>query len=299
MNLNPQHLQTLLSIVDEGSFEIAAAVLGISPSAVSQRIKALEREVGRVLVRRTSPTTATDAGEVLVQAARRMSLLQAETANRLRGRIDRVPLAVALNADSLATWFRPVLADVAGYGEATLQLFVEDESHTLGALRRGDVLGAVTREGGAVSGCEVVELGEMRYLAVATPELRDEFSRSGRLDWGRMPALRYGPRDALQDKDLAERLDLAEARSRRISQIPSSEAFLEAARVGLGWALVPDLQVAPLLEKGELVLLDGRVSRVRLYWQRWRLESELLGLLSEAVIAAAAETISIDRPELR
>ncbi|WP_156232648.1 ArgP/LysG family DNA-binding transcriptional regulator [Corynebacterium occultum] len=297
--MNPQHLQTLLAIVDEGSFEIAAVVLGISPSAVSQRIKALEKEAGRVLVRRTSPATATDAGEVLVQAARRMALLQAETANRLRGRIDRVPLAVALNADSLATWFRPVLADVAGYGEATLQLYVEDESHTLSALRRGDVLGAVTREAGAVSGCEVIELGEMRYLAVSTPQLRDEFSHPGHVDWARMPALRYGPRDALQDGDLVERLDLGETRNRRISQIPSSEGFLEAVRVGLGWALVPDLQVAPLLEKGELVLLDDRVARVRLYWQRWRLESELLGLLSEAVIAAAGEAINTDRAELR
>ncbi|MGP6173373.1 LysR family transcriptional regulator ArgP [Corynebacterium sp. A21] len=298
MNLNPQHLQTLLAIVDEGSFEIAAVVLGISPSAVSQRIKALEKEAGRVLVRRTSPATATDAGEVLVQTARRMALLQAETANQLRGRIDRVPLAVAVNADSLATWFRPVLADIAGYGTATLQLQVEDESHTLSALRRGDVLGAVTREGSAVTGCEVVELGEMRYLAVATPSLKAEFSRGTEVDWAEMPALRYGPKDALQDRDLVDRLDLNQKRNRRISQIPSSEGFLEAARVGLGWALVPDVQVAPLLARGELALLDDRVARVRLYWQRWRLESELLGLLTESVIAAAAESIAVDRPEI-
>lgn len=298
MNFNPQHLQTLLAIVDEGSFEIAAVVLGVSPSAVSQRIKALEKEAGRVLVRRSSPATATDSGEVLVQAARRMALLQAETANQLRGRIDRVPLAVAVNADSLATWFRPVLADVAAYGTATLQLLVEDESHTLSALRRGDVLGAVTREGVAVTGCEVIELGEMRYLAVATPSLQAEFSPGGAVDWAEMPALRYGPRDALQDRDLVDRLDLNQKRNRRISQIPSSEGFLEAARVGLGWALVPDVQVAPLLERGELALLDDRVARVRLYWQRWRLESELLGLLTESVIAAAAESIAVDRPEI-
>lgn len=296
MNLNPVHLQTLLTIVDEGSFEVAAAVLGVSASAVSQRIRALEKEAGRVLVRRTTPASATAAGETLVQAARRMALLQAETRTQLQGRLERVPLTVAVNADSLATWFRPVLSDVAGYGNATLQLRIEDEAHTLALLRRGDVLGAVTRESVAVTGCEVVELGRMRYLAVATPGLREEFLIGGRPDWARMPALRYGPTDALQDVDLAHRLDSAVPRQRRISEIPSSEGFLEAVRAGLGWALLPDLQAAPLLTGGQLVQLDDHVLHVDLYWQRWRLESELLGLLSDSVIAAAAEQIPPGRP---
>ena len=40
--MNSVHLETLLAIVDEGSFEYAATVLGITPSAVSQRIKSLK-----------------------------------------------------------------------------------------------------------------------------------------------------------------------------------------------------------------------------------------------------------------
>ncbi len=286
--MNPIHLQTLLAIVDEGSFELAAAVLGISPSAVSQRIKALEREAGRVLVRRTSPATATDAGEVLVQAARRMRLLQAETDAQLRGRLARVPLSVAVNADSLATWFRPVLADAAGFGGATLRLEVEDEAHTLALLRRGDVLGAVTREASPVSGCDSLPLGIMRYVAVSTPRLRDEYTRAGSvIDWAHMPTLRFGPNDALQDADLEGRLDGAVRRRRNVSQIPSSEAFLHAARVGLGWALLPELQAKDLLESGELVALDEKVLQVDLHWQRWRLESELLEQLTRSVALAA------------
>ncbi|AGF72291.1 LysR family transcriptional regulator ArgP [Corynebacterium halotolerans] len=285
--MNPVHLQTLLAIVDEGSFELAALVLGISPSAVSQRIKALEREAGRVLVRRTSPATATDAGEILVQAARRMRLLQAETDAQLHGRLARVPLSVAVNADSLATWFRPVLADVAGFGDVTLRLQIEDEAHSLALLRRGDVLGALTREAAPVSGCESLPLGVMRYLAVSTPELRDDFTRGGELDWAHMPTLRFGPNDALQDADLEGRLDGSVRRRRNISQIPSSEAFVHAARVGLGWALLPELQAKDLLDAGELVTLDEKVLEVELYWQRWRLESELLERLTCSVAAAA------------
>ncbi|RNE48356.1 LysR family transcriptional regulator ArgP [Corynebacterium alimapuense] len=285
--MNPVHLQTLLAIVDEGSFEYAAATLGVSPSAVSQRIKALERHVGRVLVRRTGRTTATEAGEILVQAARRMALLQDETNAQLSGRLERVPLSVAVNADSLATWFRPVLADVAAFGNATLRLRIEDESHTLALLRRGDVLGAITREATPVSGCQATALGSMYYRAVATPQLREAYTFDGEIDWAHLPALRFGPNDTLQDVDLQGRLDAAVRRRRVISQIPSSEGFLEAARAGLGWALVPELQASPLLESGELVALDDTVAEVALYWQCWRLESELLEKLSQAVTKAA------------
>ncbi len=283
--MNPLHMESLLAIVDEGSFEAAADSLGVTPSAVSQRIKALEKDVGRVLVRRTSPATATDAGEILVQAARRMRLLQAETDARLQGRLGRVPLSVAVNADSLATWFTPVFADVATFGEATLRLRIEDETRTLSLLRRGDVLGAVTRESRAVSGCETVALGRMSYRAVATPELAE---RHPGPDWSRMPTLRWGPSDELQARDLEERLGGKQKRP-RMSDIPSTEALVSATLAGMGWGLMSELQAEPFLRSGELVPLDDRVVSVALYWQRWRLESELLERLTTSVLAAAGQ----------
>ncbi|MDO5076638.1 LysR family transcriptional regulator ArgP [Corynebacterium sp.] len=288
--MNLKHLATLLAVLDEGSFEAAADVLLVTPSAVSQRIKALEAQVGRVLVRRTVPASATEAGEVLAQAARRMALLQAETDAQMRGRIARVPLSIAINADSLATWFRPVFGVVAGWGGASLRLWVEDESQSLQLLRRGDCLGAVTRESKPVSGCDVEPLGVMRYRAVAAPHLRDEYTNGGALDWAAMPVLRYGRHDKIQGQDLFGRVSELPSQ-RRISQIPSSEGFLEAARAGLGWALVPDIQSRPLLESGELVLLDDRVSDVELFWQHWRLESPLLMRLSDAVVEAAGAAL--------
>lgn len=289
--MNLKHLATLLAVLDEGSFEAAADSLAVTPSAVSQRIKALEAQAGRVLVRRTVPATATEAGEVLAQAARRMALLQAETDAQMRGRLAEVPLSIAINADSLATWFRPVLADVARWGGASLRLWVEDESQSLQLLRRGDCLGAVTRESKPVSGCDVEPLGLMRYRAVATPQLRDAYTKDRTLDWAAMPVLRYGRNDKLQNEDLQGRVNELPAQ-RRISQIPSSEGFLEAARVGLGWALVPDMQAQSLLDSGELVLLDSRVSDVELYWQHWRLESPLLQRLSDTVVTAARSALS-------
>lgn len=284
--MNQNHLTTLLAVLDEGSFEGAADALRITPSAVSQRIKALESDVGRVLIRRTSPVAATDAGEILAQAARRMALLQAETDVALERSISRVPLSVAINADSLATWFTSVFADVAQWKHATLQLRIEDEAHSLTLLRRGDCLGAVTTEANPVSGCEVRELGIMRYRPVASPQLKAAYTTDDGINWADMPVLRYGPNDALQESDWRGRLP-ERPRERRVSQIPSSEAFLEAVRCGLGWAYLADLQSKPFLESGELVPLDETFVDVPLYWQHWRLQSSMLEGLTASVVEAA------------
>ena len=143
--MNPIHLQTLLTIVDEGSFEDAAYVLGISPSAVSQRIKPWKNR---------RPTPAAPQHPRQRHRSRRSphasrpphGTAPSRTMANLKERIATIPLSVAINADSLATWFPPVLARVASWDAVTLTLRIEDESHSLNLLRRGDVLGAVTRD---------------------------------------------------------------------------------------------------------------------------------------------------------
>lgn len=281
--MNPVHLETLLVILEEGSFEVAAAVLGITPSAVSQRIKALEQKTGRILLHRSTPVTATEAGEILLQSARRMALLQAETDARLQARLARVPLTVAVNSDSLATWFKQVVRDVAKRGEVALRIRIEDEARSLAMLHRGDVLGAITREHAPVSGCESTYLGSLRYFAVAAPNLAEGFE-----SWETMPLVGYGPNDQILDDAMRERFIDSHVIRARVSQIPSSEGYLDAVRYGLGWGLVSELQARPLIDAGELKVLDDKPMDIDLYWQRWRLESEMLEHLTETVIAASS-----------
>ncbi|EPD70577.1 ArgP family transcriptional regulator [Corynebacterium pyruviciproducens ATCC BAA-1742] len=285
-----EQMETLLAIIDEGSFERAAAALGISAPAVSQRIKALEHSTGRVLVRRESPVTATEAGEVIAQAARRVALLQAETEAALDRRLASVPLNVAINADSLATWFPPVLREVATWDSASILMRIEDESHSLELLRSGDCLGAVTRESKPVSGCDSVLLGTLHYVAVAAPWLVEKYTLNKQIDWARMPALRFGPRDYLQDRDLVGRLDNP-PKHRRVSIVPSMGAFLQSIEAGLGWAIVVDTQAKELIRRGVAVQLDDKIVSTDLYWQHWRLESPLLELLTSAVTRAARKNI--------
>ena len=186
MKLRGEWLEALLACVDEGTFDGASAALRVSPSAISQRIKALEQAVGQVVLVRTSPVRVTAVGEVLLRGARQRALVDAELQRALGSAAPGrtlpgavVDLPVAVNADSLATWFVEVLTTVAEWGDARLRVFVEDQDHSARLLREGAVLGAVTASSAAVQGCSVSELGVMRYVPLVRRDLWERCS--GRL----------------------------------------------------------------------------------------------------------------------
>src|SRR5690606_22366386 len=184
MQFRPEQLAALVAIVDHGTFDAAAHHLSITPSAVSQRIRALESEVGRVLLVRATPVRTTEAGAVVLRLARQQRLLETEALSDLAaGESARIDLPVAVNADSLATWFTAAIGACAQWGGITLRLHVEDEDHSATLLRAGAVLGAVTSDPVPVQGCEVERLGVMRYLPVATPELARRHARGRGYDW--------------------------------------------------------------------------------------------------------------------
>ncbi|NUS35204.1 MAG: LysR family transcriptional regulator ArgP [Pseudarthrobacter sp.] len=300
--MNLEHLKALTAVVDEGTFEAAADLLGITPSAVSQRIKALEASVGQVLVRRRLPCTATEAGSLLLRMARQVQVLEAETSAALGSESPaRTHLPLAINADSLATWFVPVLHEAAGWEDAVLDLHVEDQGYSSQLLREGAVMGAVTSDPVPVSGCRVELLGHMRYLPVAAPELVGRYSASGAVDWAAMPVLKFNAKDNLQRQ-------LLDAKGVRQSPpahtVPSSEAFLAAAIAGLGWGMLPELQLPGRLaglkpgpgaarqsghsaRHGLVLLEDAAHEDVPLYWQAWALDSQRLNRVSRAVRDAA------------
>ncbi len=276
--------------MDHGTFEAAARHLHVTTSAVSQRIRALESLTGQVVVRRATPCVATPAGEVLVRLARQTALLYDEAGDALReGPGAPVVLPIAVNADSLATWFRGVVGDVAGWegvGPVTLRLFVEDQAHSADLLRRGEVLGAVTSDPVAVQGCSVEAIGGLRYRPAAAPAFVERWRRGRGHDWARMPVVVFNEKDALQHDLLAARgVGLPPV----VHRVPTSADFHEAVRLGLGWGLVPEPQLDPDLAAGRLALLTGRERvDVTLYWQRWRLDSPALARLTATVRRAAA-----------
>lgn len=289
--MQAEQLETLVAVADEGTFEAAARRLHITPSAVSQRIRALEVAVGAVVVQRSSPVRPTSAGQILLRLGRQQSALEQEALAELGLRKTGVEsLAVAVNADSLATWFTGVLSAVAEWEGFALQLRVEDQAHSSTLLRTGAVVAAITSDPVAVQGCSVLPLGRMRYLPLCTPGLRDRHRTGRALDLGRMPMVRFNDRDDLQDELLRARGVEPEG---PVHEVPSSESFVSAVASGLGWGMVPIAQAQDRIQRGELVrVVRGYAADVPLHWQAWRLRTERLQRLTDVITAAAGTGLS-------
>lgn len=286
-------LAAFAAVVEEGSFEAAARRLHVTPSAVSQRVKALESRMGQILVQRTRPARPTDAGQVLVRLAGQIALLEGEALAATTGGGGTLRVPVAVNADSLATWFLPVLGAIPDRGGVSFDIHVEDQDHSAALLRDGTVMAAVTADARAVQGCRVEALGRMRYRAVASPVFR-RVHLSGRPladALAEAPVLVFNRKDQLQRRFL----DAVGAGGGTppVTWLPSSQGFVEAARLGLAWGMAPEQMLRDDLEAGDLVELAPDLPLdVPLYWQRWSLGSALLAALTESVRHTAAAVLS-------
>ncbi|MCX4767569.1 LysR family transcriptional regulator ArgP [Streptomyces sp. NBC_01275] len=308
LDLPLDQVRTLLAVVDQGTFDAAAAALHVTPSAVSQRVKALEQRTGRVLLLRTKPVRPTESGEIVVRFARQLARLERDTRSELgmSGAGEPTRVTVAVNADSLATWFLPALARVPREPQLCFELHREDETRTAELLREGLVMAAVTSSPDAVTGCSVHALGTMRYLAAAAPDfvarhLTDRPLAIGPLSDGPLSeALSQAPVVVFDRSD-----DLQDAFVRRLRRgghgpgagpvrhaVPTSEGFVDAVAAGFGWGMVPEMQADALLRAGRLVsLAPDRPLDVPLYWQQWKLDSPALAAVADAVTKAAAPAL--------
>ncbi len=294
MRFDGAQLEALAAVVEEGTFDAAARRLHVTPSAVSQRVKALEQHAGQVLVRRSRPCRATEAGDVLVRLAGQLRLLEDESLREVRragapgadaddGPV-AVRIAVAVNADSLSTWLPDALRELP-LG-VHLDLRREDQDHSAELLRDGTVMAAVTADARAVQGCRARPLGAMRYLAVASPDFVARWFADGLGALDRAPLLTFNRKDALQEQFL--RTLGHEHAEPPVHYVPSSTAFVDLVRHGLGWGMVPDVTANPLLAAGTLVeLAPGRHLDVPLYWQHWKLRTPALDDLTHRVITTA------------
>ncbi len=294
MELPVKHLPTFMAIVEEGSFEGAAKRLHVTPSAISQRVRALEQRVGSVLLRRTRPVSTTEAGAVLLRAARQISRVAADLAEELgAGPAEGSLIPLVVNADSLATWFVPVLARAARETGARFEVIRADETVSVERLRSGETMAAVTATAEAVPGCTSTLLGLHRYLAVASPEFKTEHFADGvtAAALATAPVLEFDRHDAFQRRFIRRttrtRLDPPR------HMIPSSAEFAAAIEHGMGWGMLPEQQVAPALAAGRLVeLAPGAPIDLPLYWQRWNLRSPSLDALTAIVTEEAASALS-------
>ena len=287
--------ETIAVVIDEGTLDAAARRLHITPSAVSQRIKTLEEQLGRVLLVRSKPARPTEAGAAVVRLARQAALLEHDAIAMLGADPDdaaRITMPLAVNADSLATWFLAPLARLSQQHPVVFELHRDDQDFTAGLLESGTVMGAVTSRATPVAGCRVSVLGAMRYEAVATPAYVTRWFGDGvhARSLAAAPVVDFDRRDDLQTEWL--RATGADPALPPRHYVPASNDFAISVRLGLGWALLPRFQSQDALDRGELVPLGGAPVDVPLHWQQWNLRSELLDAVADAIVAEGRRVLA-------
>ncbi|WP_339473746.1 LysR family transcriptional regulator ArgP [Pseudomonas sp. RL_5y_Pfl2_69] len=284
-------LSALAAVVEQAGFERAAQVLGLSQSAISQRIKLLEARIGQPVLIRATPPTPTEIGRRLLNHVQQVRLLERDLQSAVPALDDEgLPerLRIALNADSLATWWAPAVGDFCAEQHLLLDLVVEDQTVGLKRMRAGEVAACLCASERPVAGARSVLLGAMRYRALASPAFIARHFPEGVSPalLSKTPALVFGPDDFLQHRYLAA---LGVDGGFEHHLCPSSEGFIRLAEAGLGWGLVPELQVREQLECGRLVeLLPDKPIDVPLYWHHWRNGGQLLSQLTEHLSRSAS-----------
>lgn len=283
-------LSALAAVVEQGGFERAAQILGLSQSAVSQRIKLLEARVGQPVLVRATPPAPTEVGTRLLNHVQQVRLLERDLQRQVPaleegGMPER--LRIALNADSLATWWAAAVGGFCAEQQVLIELVVEDQEVGLKRMRAGEVAACVCAAERPVAGARSLALGAMRYRALASPAFIERHFPRGvtAAALARSPAIVFGPDDLLQHRYLAE-LGVEGGFIHHLC--PSSEGFVRLTEGGLGWGLVPEQQVGAQLARGALQeLIPDHPIDVPLYWHHWRHGGELLGLLTDQLARAA------------
>ncbi|MCP2040944.1 LysR family transcriptional regulator (chromosome initiation inhibitor) [Neisseria sp. HSC-16F19] len=284
-----------LAVLQWGSFERAAQALHLSPSAVSQRIRALEARLGCMLVTRGQPCVATKDGRKLLPFLRHAEWLAQEMSATFDESGKPLQLALAAHYDALDTWLMPVLAVLAAEEAVLFDISGDDQEYTLSWLAEGRVAAAISSDEATLHGCRATLLGWQHYRMIATPAFAARHFAGGitRTALANAPLLGFNRKDTLYRQFLQQHFDFDAARC-PTHYIPASHAYFQAALCGMGWALIPDGQADAALAAGQLRdLAPDKSLAVPMYWHSWQSQTPRLARLSRRLAELAAEHLAV------
>ncbi len=291
--LDSRQCEAFLSVIDHGSLEQAAQALSLTSSAISQRIKALEMELGNTLLVRSRPCRATAAGQKLVQHLRRVAELEQDLQSEFAGQQSAaISIALGVNADSLDSWLLPALAEFLIAENILLEVLIDDQDHTHDLLESGMVLGCLSAEQNAMRGCQAVSLGFMRYHPVASKEYCQRWFPQGMTrEAARLaPVLTFNRKDKLQAQILLEHFGLQE-HTCPTHYVPATTPYNQSILLGLGWGVIPDVMLKNLDQDKLVRLMPHHPVDVALYWHHWKVQTPRLARLTNTLVRQARESL--------
>lgn len=297
LSLDYKLLAALSAIIEAQSFDIAAKSLFISQSAISQRIKLLEEKIGQPVMIRSQPIELTLIGEQLLNHYKNIQQLENELLPEIlpNNPIKPIKVSLAVNADSIATWFIKALTPFLKVNRVELNLLLVPEDRTLEKLRTGEALGAVSVEEKPLKGFRSVKLGVMKYCLVASKNFYDEYFSEGvtQQSLKMAPAVSYDHKDNMHIHFIEKHFNLP-ANEYYCHSVGSSEAFVELAKQGVAYCLVPELQIEKELASGDLVkLCPDKQLLISLYWHSWILVKGINKKLSQEIVKTGQIILNI------
>lgn len=293
MLIDYKSLKILLTVIEKNHFERAASSLHMTQSAISQRIKQLEAYYGEPLLIRTQPYQATPLGEKLLSHYKKVALLEATIAQELTDTQSPLSFAIAINRDSLETWFKPIFPQLPT--DITLDIFSDDQEITIQYLKKGLVIGAVSTQAKVLSGCHAHYLGIMDYCLVASPSFKKRFFRTlSKEALLNAPAILFDNKDHLHQHYLKRFFQIKHKPNYHF--VPSISCFKEAAIHGLGYGLIPEIDIQKELRSGTLVQLAPKKTwPMPLYWHHFAMENKVLQSFNDLILKLAKKALKQDK----
>ncbi|ONI81104.1 transcriptional regulator [Actinosynnema sp. ALI-1.44] len=259
MTVNLAQLRALLAVVDEGGFSAAAPALGISQSAVSHAIAALERSVGSPVLHRTKQPRLTTFGNRLVEHARAavgaaaaINDLVAENANQPTGTIRlAAPATVCqgLLPGLLAQW----RGDLPG---VKIRLFEGEDHEIVEWLAEKTVDAAVLVD---PEGHDGVRIGADEFQALLPHD--HPLAREDEIG---VPDLDDDPfllSDGGCERHVRELYRRTTSRLRPTHRVRECATLIAMVQAGIGVSIVPGLMAAMVGTRAVLVPLKQKLTR--------------------------------------
>ncbi len=259
-NLSLRHIETLQAIAEAGSLVQAAAVLNMTPAALTARVKGLEEAVELKLFDRTATgMRLTKAGEAALEAARGVDRAVRDFADAMAAISTGEAGRLSVGAVSTAKYFAPKLiaAFVKARPKVELRFLIGNRDATVESLRSGEVEIALSGRPPRDMAVETFPLGPHPYVLVAPPDHRLA-GKQGlcRADLAGEAFLfrevGSGSRslfDAFIGETTIKRVQLG-------MELGSNETIKQAVMAGLGIALLSAHTIAAEVQTGRLVCLD-------------------------------------------
>lgn len=278
-------IRALEAILEYQSFEKASKSIGITQSAITQRIQGFESFLGERLLIRKTPYKPTATGQAYLGLLRKVKILESEIESNSS---NKPIIKIAINRDSLDLYFLDIISDKECAEAFALEIIADNQDNTLEYLKSGQVDMCISSESKAIPKHVSTHIGDMEYCLVCSPQFHMKYfkNKTTKEILANAPLVIFDKNDKLQHNFLKENYGVEPMSS--ISQMPSVQSFKIAIIGGYGYGFVPLLDIQQeLKQKKVLEIFPSKKLKVPLYLHQWEYQKDYIKMFTKKLLKAS------------